>query len=108
MFNLTTFRLKSKAVYFKGQLPAPTFVLNTNVGPGKIRIKTKKNKYAKSYTVYYGIGDYDPETWSFKVGGANQIITGEAGVLTNFIIVANTDKTEGEWPDPQSKRFPYN
>jgi len=107
VFNLTTYRLKNEPVYFKGQLPAQNFDLYTNVGPAKIRVKTKKNKYAKSYTVYYGVGEYDSETWSFKVGGPDQIISGEAGVMTNFIIVANTD-IEGVWPDPQPKRFPYN
>ena len=107
LFNLTTYRLKNAPVYFKGQLPAQNFVLGTNKGPGKIRVKTKKNKYAKSYTVYYGVGDYDPETWSFKVGGPDQIISGTPGQMTNFIIVANTD-IEGVWPDPQSKRFPFN
>jgi hypothetical protein len=108
VFNITTYRIKSKAVYFKGQLPAQYFDLYTNEGPGKIRVKTKKNKYAKSYTVYYGVGDYDAETWSFKVGGPDQIISGTPGQMTNFIIVANTSDEEGEWPDPQLKRFPYN
>ncbi len=108
VFNLTTYRLKSAPVYFKGQLPAQSFVVETNVGPAKVRVKTKKNKYAKSYTIYHGVGEYNPATWKFQVGSCDQIVKGTAGVLENFIIVANTDKVEGEWPDPQGKRFPYN
>ena len=108
VFNITTYRIKSKAVYFKGQLPAHNFDLSTNKGPGKVRVKTKKNKYAINYTVYHGVGDYDAETWSFQVGPSDQIVEGTPGVLENFIIVANGSEEEGVWPDPQPKRFPFN
>jgi hypothetical protein len=81
LFNITTYRIKSKAVYFKGQLPAQNFDLYTKSGPGKVRIVTKKDKYAVNYTVYHGVGDYDPETWSFQVGPCDQIVEGTPGVL---------------------------
>jgi hypothetical protein len=108
MFAITRIKTKAPAVRNTKRLPAPDVKINDKLGGNTLGVSTKKNKYAISYTIMYGVGD-DQSKWTTQVGGANQLLEGlTAGDNINIIMWANTGKKAG-YPSPvQSRRVPFN
>ena len=110
LFGLTSIATRKKGYVHKKQLGACVFKLSAKSGKGKIKVVIEKMAYAKNYTIFYGVGDYDKATWNTKTGTATQIISDflVPGVLTNFFVIANGYAGPGITSDPIGIYVPYN
>lgn len=102
--------LKRKAVRSHSDLAACEFKLNLKKGRGKVGISCKDVPNAKGYTVWYGKGDFDADTWFSQSGSATQIVSANLvpGDYINFVMIAfKGNGAEGARANIQGCNIPF-
>ncbi len=109
LFSLTGVANQKKSIKNKKQLDAVVFKLNHRKGKFRMGVSCPKMKYANSFTVYYGYGEYDKSTWNHKNGTSRIVIENLIPRdYINFIMVARGATGEGKWSNPQGINVPFN
>ena len=63
----------------------------------------------KGYTIWFGTGDFDKQTWNWQSGPQRQVIEDQTpGELLNVIVIANGTKKQSDPSNPQGGNVPFN
>lgn len=109
LFLLTGIGVRKAAEGHNAQLEACVAKWNHKKGGGKLGIGCTPLPYATNYTVYTGKLPFNKNTWSFQIGGANQVIDDlTKGDEISAIMVGNAKGVEGKMMDPITTHVPFN